>query len=112
MRSRKLATFFSLAICAVLTGCQTARVAAPLPEKMMANSPESPLDFWPPLPARPVASNDEAFHALLLYIDASDESKNYDDRVDALKSRKLISQSFNRPADEAIQRGTLAVAIV
>src|SRR5690242_16196206 len=76
-------SFLFLTLCATMAGCRTARVESPLPEKMMGNEPEAQLDFWHALPGRPVASNDEAFHALLLYVDGSDEAKDYGARVEA-----------------------------
>jgi len=49
---------------------------------------------------------------LLLYADGHDDSSGYDARVSALKQRGMLAGSFNEPADQAITRGTLAVAIV
>ena len=55
--------------------------------------------------------NDDAFHGLLLYLDGEDTAADYAGRVGTLKSRKLLPADFSRPANEAVQRGTLAVAI-
>jgi hypothetical protein len=49
---------------------------------------------------------------MLLYFDGQDPAKSYDERVKALKGRKLLSARFNRPADEAVTRGTMSVPIV
>jgi hypothetical protein len=69
------------------------------------------LDFWHELANRPVTCNDDAFHGLILYLDQTDPSADYSARVQTLKSRHLIPQAFNGPADDAVTRGTLAVAI-
>jgi len=69
------------------------------------------MEFWHQLNDRPVTCNDEAFHGLLLYLDGQDANADYAARVNALKSRRLIGQGFDRPADEAVTRGDLAVAI-
>ncbi len=102
-----------IAAAALLTtGCQSAHVSHPLPAKLYTSDSESQMEFWHSLASEKLASNDEAFHGLLLYLDATDPTNNYADRVKLLKSRKLLAPSFDRPADEAVTRGTLAVAIV
>ena len=95
-----------------LAGCQTAHVAHPLTETTAGNDPDAQLEFWHTLASRPVASNDEAFHGVLLYLDQQDPAKDYAGRVQLLKSRKMLSSGFDKPADEAVTRGTLAVILV
>ena len=92
-------------------GCHTAKVAQPLTGKLSGNDPDSQLEFWHTLATRPVTSNDEAFHGLLLYTDGQDPAKDYPSRVSTLKSRKMLPAKWDRPAEEAVQRGPLAVAI-
>ncbi|MFI5380772.1 MAG: hypothetical protein ACHRHE_15845, partial [Tepidisphaerales bacterium] len=94
-----------------LAGCQSARVAKPLPPEMLGNAPDQQMAYWHTLAERTLTSNDEAFHGLLLYADARDECKSYDERVALLKSRRMLPPGFNAPADQAITRGTLAVAV-
>jgi len=104
-----------LSIALLLTiaaGCQSARVAQPLTAKLSGNDADSQLEFWHTLAERRVTSNDEAFHGLLLYLDGKDDSKAYPDRVAALKARKMLPQDFAAPANEGVQRGPLAVALV
>jgi len=69
------------------------------------------MEFWHQLADRPVTSNDDAFHGLLLYLDTSDPGTDYASRVQALKDRGLLPKNFNQPAEQAIERGTLAVMI-
>jgi len=59
-----------------------------------------------------VTSNEEAFHGLLLYMDGSDPDATYEARVRDLKSRRLIPPDFKHGPNEAVSRGTLAVAMV
>src|SRR3954466_10555154 len=96
---------------AMAVGCHTAKVAQPLTGKLAGNDPDSQLEFWHTLATRPVTSNDEAFHGLLLYADGQDPARDYSSRVQTLKSRKMLSGKFDRPANEAVERGPLAVAI-
>ena len=95
----------------LLAGCSTAKVAQPLTRELGGNDPGAQLEFWHTLAARPVTSNDEAFHGLLLFLDSSDPATTYDQRVAAMKSRKLLPGNFNEPADQAVSRGTLAHAL-
>ena len=69
------------------------------------------MEFWHQLAERPVTGNDDAFHGLLLYLDGEDPSQDYAGRVETLKSRGLLPRGFNQPAERAVDRGTLAVAI-
>ena len=59
-----------------------------------------------------MTSNDDAFHGLLLFLDGDDPAADYAGRVRTLQSRGLLPKSFNQPAEQAVQRGTLAVALV
>ncbi len=95
-----------------LTGCQSAQVGHPLTEKLSGNDPDSQMEFWHSLADRRVTSNDEALHGLLLYVDGKDDSGDYQQRVDTLKSRHMLPGGFNAPAHAAISRGDLAVAMV
>lgn len=99
-------------LAALMQGCQSAVVAHSVDQKFFANDTNSQLSFWHELANRRVTSNDDAFHGLLLYADSKDDSKNYDQRVSTLKSRGLLADSFSEPANSAITRGTLSVAIV
>jgi hypothetical protein len=100
--------------CAVIFagGCQqTARVAHPLTAEAGGNDVNTQLEFWHTLSQRPVTSNDEAFHGLLMFLDGDDPASDYAGRVETLRARRMLPRGFDRPADEAVTRGTLAVAI-
>ena len=106
-----LRVVLSVLVFLIVAGCHSAKVAQPLTGKLGGNDPDSQLEFWHTLATRPVTSNDEAFHGLLLYADGQDPARDYSGRVQALKQRKMLPGNFDRPADEAVQRGPLATAI-
>jgi hypothetical protein len=108
---RLLAVTMIMLFCCV-PGCATSRAPEPLARTIEQDTPASRMSFWHRMTDQPVACNDDAFHGLLLYADKSDPSASYADRVEKLKARGWLSKSFDRPADEAVTRGTLAVAIV
>lgn len=93
-------------------GCQTARVERPLAKELGGNGPEEQLEFWHRLADQPVTSNDDAFHGLLLFLDGDDPAADYEGRVRTLRSRRMLPRGFDQPAEWAVERGTLAVAIV
>src|SRR5262249_34540005 len=69
------------------------------------------LDFWDALSSRPLVSNDEGFHGLLLFVDGSDPTDTYQARLEAARARGWIESSWDEPGDLSMQRGTLARAI-
>jgi hypothetical protein len=73
---------------------------------------EDKTEFWYQLARRPVATNDDAFHALLLYLDGDDPAAGYAGRVRLLKQRRMLAANFDEPAAAPVQRGTLAAALV
>jgi hypothetical protein len=97
-------------LLALLGGCAIPHVQKPLTVEYGGMDDDSRGEFWYQLAEHPVACNDEAFHALLLHFFKKDPG-NYAARVTELKHRKMLPGGFDRPADEAIQRGTLAVAL-
>ena len=102
----------ALAILALLPGCQSARVADPLTRTVGGNDADQQLAFWHGLADRPVTSNDEAFHGLLMFAnDGDDPAGDYPGRVAALKARGMLPASFDQPADQSVDRGTVAVAL-
>src|SRR3954447_21960234 len=100
-----------LILTCLLMGCQAARVTQPLTRSVGGDDADAQLEFWHQLEQQPITCNDDAFHGLILYLDQSDPSADYVSRVEALKSRGLLPRGFNRPGDEAVTRGTVAVAI-
>jgi hypothetical protein len=102
----------TLVALALLAGCHSAKVAEPLTAKLGGNDPDAQMEFWHTLASRNLTSNDEAFHGLLLYLDTQDPATDYAGRVKSLKARGLLDPGFDQPADQAVQRGILAQALV
>jgi hypothetical protein len=100
-----------MALC-VAAGCQSARVGSPLTGSVGGNAPEQQMEFWHQLAERPVTSNDEAFHGMLIFTDGQDPASDYAGRVDAMRARRMLPSGFNAPPERAVDRGTLAVAMV
>ena len=95
----------------LLTGCHQAHVSEPMSKEMLSSDPDSQINFWHTLTDAPICSNDAAFHGLLLYFDSTDDCADYAARVQLLKSRGMLQAGFAEPADVAVRRGTLAVAL-
>lgn len=100
------------ALAATGGGCQTAHIRNPVLAKYSGNDADSQLNFWHELANRRLTSNDDAFHAVLLWADGRDDANSYAQRVTILKSRGLLYPQFSHTADDAIRRGDLAVIIV
>ena len=100
--------FTALCVCC---GCQSPRVPNPLTTTSGGNAPDQQIAFWHDLSHRSITCNDEAFHGLLLFLYQTDPAPDYAARVKLMHERKLLPDKFDRPADESVDRGTLAVAI-
>ncbi|MDP6058323.1 MAG: hypothetical protein QGH33_05495 [Pirellulaceae bacterium] len=112
-RTRVWAAVWVVLPLAAAGSCQHAtKVSEPLTTQLAGNDAEAQLAFWHSLSERKITSNDEAFHGLLLFLDGKDSAADYASRVEQLKSRGVLPAKFNRPAEEAVNRGTMAVAIV
>jgi hypothetical protein len=96
---------------AAAAGCSAVRVPNSLATSKGGSSPAQQMAFWHSLPERPLACNDDAFHALLLVIDHADSARDYAGRVWNLNRRGILPAGFDRPGNEAVTRGNLAVAI-
>ena len=101
----------ALFVAILCGGCQSVHVHESVIAKFPGSDTDSQLNFWHELASRHLTSNDDAFHGLLLYLDSKDDSKDYAQRVETLKSRGMLPASFDEPADMAIKRGHLAVAV-
>ena len=101
-----------LLIAVAMIGCQAAPLGGPLTDDLAGSDAESQMEFWHTMAMRSTVTNDEALHGLLLYLDGEDPSEDYAQRVDNLKARSLLMQGFDRPATEAVSRGTMATAIL
>jgi hypothetical protein len=95
-----------------LGGCQAAHVPDSAVGAFPGDDAAAQLDFWHDLAERHFTSNDDAFHGILLYLDNTDPSTSYGQRVATLRARGLLPAHFDEPADLAVERGTIAYAIV
>src|SRR6266542_3943198 len=109
---RMLAMLFLPGLITLATGCRSAQVADSILPQLAANDAATQLEFWHTLADRKLVSNDEALHALLLYLDNQDNATDYTQRLATLKQRKILSKDFDEPRGAALTRGTLAVALV
>lgn len=107
----RAALVLALGVLLAGVGCQSAHEGHPLPAKLYGNDTDAQLEFWHTLASRKLATNDEAFHGMLLYLDGKDPATSYEQRVKVLKSRNLLPSDFHGGADDAATRGTLAVPI-
>ena len=71
---RGAALLTAVAALTFVSGCHSTTPAQALAPQMAANDPASQLQFWHALPERKAVSNDEAFHALLLFVDGQDSA--------------------------------------
>jgi hypothetical protein len=96
----------------ILLGCATTTT---VPDSILprtnGNEEQQQLDYWHEVATKPLISNDEAFHGLLLYLDGKDDATAYDQRVATLRARGFLPKNFNRGANDALERGTLAVPL-
>lgn len=100
-----------LLLLAAAGGCRQARVDQTVVSQFGGAGEDAQMEFWHRLNEQPVCSNDDAFHAVLLYLDGGDGHADYDARVAELKSRRLLPGGFAQPANQGVQRGTLAYVL-
>ena len=93
------------------SGCARTTIEHPLDTNYPGADTGAELEFWHALPARPVVSNDEGLHGLILLALGQDSAGAYDARVALAKQEGWLAPDFDEPADLAMQRGTLARAI-
>jgi hypothetical protein len=96
----------------MLAGCVMPRAGAPLTQSVHGNDTRSRLMYQRQITDRRICGNDDAFHLLIQYTNQGvDPCGDYARRVQWLDARRMLPDHFDRPADEAVTRGTMAVAI-
>jgi len=109
LNPRTLCLYFLLSCFPVfLFSCQRSQVDSDLTVTYPADDVEAELDYWHGLADRPVTSNDEALHGLILFANGTDPNDTYDARVQWLQDKGYLARDFDRPADETAARGTIA----
>jgi hypothetical protein len=102
----------ALALATLSAGCGSSVTGPTLAKEFAGGDPQAQMDFWHDLPDRKAVSNDEAFHALLLFLDGDDPAADYPARVGAMRTRGLLPGGFADRPEAAVRRGTVAVALV
>lgn len=97
---------------ALLSGCARTSIDHAIPTDYARSDDTAALDFWHRLNERPAISNDEGLHGVLVLMAGNDPTVTYEDRLALLREEGWIPGSFDEPSDLAMQRGTLAKAIV
>lgn len=111
--ARTLAVALALGgVGAALAGCARTMIAERARTDYAPADGMAEMDFWYALPGRIAVSNDEALHALVLLEDSGHMPRGYAERVAHAKARGWVPESWDEPAEAAVQRGTLARAIV
>src|SRR3954464_14689446 len=100
-----------LTLLCCIAGCTLPRAGTPLAQDVRADDPMGKLKFQRQITQRRICSNDDAFHLLIEYANGDDPCADYAARLQWLRQRQMLPDGFDRPADEAITRGTLAVGI-
>ena len=111
LRQSLWATIATLPVLLGAAGGSTIHVADPLTSNLAANDEDTQMEFWHTLNGRKITSNDEAFHGLILFIEGQDDAADYAGRVEWLNEREMLPRDFDLPSNEAVRRGTMAVAI-
>lgn len=110
MRTLFTATLLTLAAL-LAAGCEGTKTASPLITNYDQQNATADLDYWHGLADQPITTNNDAFHGLIELAGDPDTCKTYDERVAWLKDHQYLDASFDRPADEATRRGTVAQII-
>ncbi len=97
-----------LAAAFAVIGCERTRVSEPLATDYGEEATEADMQFWHGLADRSVVTNNGAFHALIALDKGGDPTDSYEARVEHLKKKGFLPEGFDRPANEAVRRGTVA----
>ncbi len=97
-----------LAAALALAACQRTQLASPLITDYDEADATAELDYWHGLADRPLTTNNDAMHGLIEFHRGEDPTRSYEERLQLLKDEGLLDPGFDRPADEAVTRGTVA----
>lgn len=109
---RRRAAIIAAILPALSLGCARTTIDHSIPTDYPRDDDTAALDFWHDLSQRPAISNDEGLHGVLVLMAGNDPTSTYQDRVTLLRDEGWVPESFDEPAHLAMQRGTLAKAIV
>ena len=102
MRFDRAGMLLAIALSALsaISGCTAVPRATPIHTSMPGSSRNS-AGFWATLAEQPIVTNDDALHAILLFLDDVDDCATYGDRIESLRARGVLPASFNAPASDA-----------
>ncbi len=100
-----------LLVTAAMAGCQRTQVDSPLLTDYPVEDEAARMAYWHGLAERPLVSNDEALHGLIVLIRGDDPTRNFEQRVQWLAERDYIDAGFGRPPNESVERGMIAGVI-
>lgn len=97
-----------LACFAGLAGCQATQLDQTVKTDYDQTDMVSAVDFWHQLITQPAVSNNAAFHGLIRFDRQTDPSADYPARRQWLVEQGYLDGGFDRPGNEAANRGTVA----
>jgi hypothetical protein len=105
---RSASILFALAFAAALTGCETSPVVdSPIVVDHDPADVGAQMEYWHGLTDRPVVSNNEALHGLILFKNLEDPASDYAGRVQWLRDNGYLSIEPGG-GENATTLGTLA----
>ncbi|MBT8484023.1 MAG: hypothetical protein HKO59_04680 [Phycisphaerales bacterium] len=113
MRSRPLCIAFSAFVLLVALGANGCALSRTVLDDSVVDrfaDPEQELDFWDELATRPVVTNNDALHALLLMTEEEVASPSYESRVAEAVRRGWMSDARRPPEHASATVGMIAMA--
>lgn len=95
----------------VTGGCARTRISERANTGYVRGDLGGEMDFWYGLPGRSAVSNDEGLHGLILLENPNAAPRTYEQRVAHAKAQGWLPESWDEPAELAIQRGRIASAL-
>jgi hypothetical protein len=108
MQTAKYLTIAAGLLVVALAGCSTGTISegqATLPAE------ESSAGYVDRLSSQPTVTQNDAFRGALLLLDGEDQAESFKQRVETLRDREMIDQSWDVKASAPITRGQLAYMI-
>lgn len=94
------------------TGCQRTMVEQTLNTNYAPDDVAADLEFTHSLPLHSAVANDESLHAVIVFALNQDTCGSYERRLELAKGEGWLPADFAEPPNMAMQRGTLARALV
>lgn len=105
-----LAALLAIALAAA-AGCSLQRTVLDDSVVDTYGGPEEDLDFWDAVIERPVVTNDDALHGLLMLADGADPAGGYDARLAEAKRRGWLDAEASPRRNASASMGMMSVAV-